>query len=304
MEIFNTLTKNSNLSLALGFFDGVHAGHCCVIKNAIKYAKEHNIKSAVVTFINSPKSFFDKNGEENLITVDEKFKKIEELGIDFLYALDFNNEIAQLSADVYLKDYLIKYLSPAAITTGFNHTFGCDAQKSSFLKKHQIKYNYKYYEIPPITFNNILVSTSIIKKVIQKCDFDMAKRLMGYSFSFEGAVIKGNEIGRTINYPTANVLYPQKIVEIPQGVYCGFAIIDNQPYKGILNYGVKPTISNENKKLLEFHVFNFNKDIYGKNIKIVPLKKIREEQKFASIDELKQRLMQDAMVAQEYFKYF
>ena len=118
----------------MGFFDGVHAGHCCVIKNAIKYAKEHNIKSAVITFANSPKSFFDKNGEENLITVEDKLKKIEELGIDILYALDFDKEIAQLTGEAYLKDYLIKYLSPAAITTGFNHTFGCDAQTSAFLK--------------------------------------------------------------------------------------------------------------------------------------------------------------------------
>ncbi len=301
MKIFYELDYNHNLSLALGYFDGVHLGHQCVIKNAVQVAQENKIQSGVITFRNSPKDFFTKNKTKNIVSLNDRINLIEQLGIDYVYLLNFNENLAYLTAEEYLRDKLVKYFSPKAITTGFNHTFGSDRASSDFLKKNQEKYAYKYFEIPPITYNHELISSSVIKGIIETGDFQKAKNLLGYEFYIEGTIIEGNKLGRTISFPTANVIYPENIITIETGIYIAKVVINNKTLNAILNYGKKPTVSKQEENLLEAHIFNFNEDIYGKELKIIPLQKIRNEQKFCSLNALKTQIEQDVIQAEKYF---
>ncbi len=302
MQIFNNFRKIDNLSLALGYFDGVHLGHGCVIKNTVKFAEKNSVKSAVITFKNSPTCFFSKKDSQNIISLNDKLEKIEKLGVDYVFVIDFDKDISLLTAENYLNSRLITYFTPKAITTGFNHTFGSDKATSAFLKENQKRYNYKYFEIPPITYCNELISSTAIKNFIAKDNFVTAKNLLGYDFYLQGKVIEGDKLGRTISFPTANVQYPENILKINTGAYVAKVIIDNKNYQAILNYGKKPTIAGERKNILEAHILNFNDDIYDKCIKIIPLEKIRNEQKFHSLDLLKIQLQKDTSIALLYFK--
>lgn len=302
MQVFTEFNRNPNLSLAFGFFDGVHQGHRCVVKNAVNVALQNNATSAVITFANSPKSFFTKNESTQIITTEEKLSKLEKLGVDCVYLLNFNEKIANLTAKEYLKEKIIKNFFPIAITTGFNHTLGKDCATGKFLSQIQSEFNFKYFEIPPITWDSKLISTSSIKYLIENANFSEANALLGYNFFIEGKVIEGNKIGRTIQFPTANVLHPKEIIQFPKGVYCAKAEVNGILIDGVLNYGQKPTISDENTPLHEIHIFDFNNDIYGQKIKILPLKKIRDEQKFSSLEELKNRITVDTQIAKEFFK--
>ena len=154
MKIFHTLNKQTDLSLCLGFFDGIHQGHQIVIKNTVNFAKQNGLKSALITFSEHPLCLLHGFDVKYISTLEQKLKLIEDLGIDYVYILDFDKELAQKSAYDYLKDVLVENFKPKAITTGFNHFFGLKKQgNSEFLYNHQKEFGYKYFEIPPITYN-------------------------------------------------------------------------------------------------------------------------------------------------------
>ncbi len=301
MKVFYQFDNNENLSLALGYFDGVHLGHQCVIKNTVQFAKENNTKSAVVTFQNTPRDFFAETKSRNIVSLDERLNLIANLGVDYVYVINFDENLAKLTAEQYLEDRLIRYFKPKAITTGFNHTFGSDMAGSAFLKEHQEKYSYKYFEIPPITYNHELISSSTIRTMIEAGDFRKAVHLLGYEFYIKGKVVEGNKIGRTISFPTANVIYPENIVLIEQGVYVAKVEVRGKTHQSVLNYGKKPTVSNKEEYLLEANIFDFDEDIYGEEIAIVPLHKIRNEQKFCSLNLLKNQIEKDVIEVSGYF---
>ena len=301
MKILTDFDYNPGLSLAFGFFDGVHLGHRCVIKNAVNFAVQNKLKSAVVTFRESPKNFFSNTKNPQLVSIKTRLELIKKIGVDFVYLLDFDDQIASLTAREYLDQKIIKYFEPKAITTGFNHTLGMDCATSRFLTAIQKAYKFKYFEIPPITWKNELVSTTEIKKRIVEGDFQKANNLLGYEFFVEGNVIPGNKIGRTMAFPTANIKHPEGIVDFPFGVYLAKTVVRGQVYNGVLNFGIKPTIDDTNRPLHEIHIFDFSDNIYGEKIKIIPIKQIRKEQKFDSIDDLKKQIIQDAIAAKSYF---
>lgn len=301
MQIFESFEYKPDLSLALGFFDGVHLAHRCVINNAVQCANQNNIPSAVLTFKNSPAQFFTNNKIWNILPIEKKIEHIKALNVDYLFLLEFE-KFVNLTALNYLQNYLIKYLRPKFITTGFNHTLGRDKQvAATFLKNNQQQFVYNYFEIPPITYENILISSSVIKTFVEKADFYQVKKLLGYDFYLTGTVIEGNKLGRTISFPTVNLLYPDNIVEIPNGVYFAKVKVDGKLYNAILNYGQKPTVATSQKAILEAHILDFNENIYNQEISIIPLKKIREEQKFLNIEELKKQLKNDCDAAKNFF---
>lgn len=290
MQIFTELSSNKNLSLALGYFDGVHLGHKAVILSAVEYAQRNGNKSAVITFKDHPCCHFYGVCPKYILSREDREIEIKKLGVDYLYELDFDEKICSLSAKEYLEDILVKYFSPISISTGFNHNFG--AKKSGnveFLKENEKKYGYKYFEIPPQKLDGEVISSTIIRRYLQNGEIEKANRMLGHNFKISGKVIQGQQLGRTIGFRTANLIYPNELVDIPFGVY----EVNTQYGKGITNFGVRPTVSKTQKPVAETHILNFNQDIYNQDLQVEFLDMIRKEQKFNSLDELKTQIQQD-----------
>lgn len=288
MQIFTELTKNPNLSMALGYFDGVHLGHQAVIKNAVDFARQNGNKSAVITFSDHPCCYFWGVCPKYILTRKEREEKIAELGVDYLYELDFES-ISGLTAEDYLKNILVKYFTPSAISTGWNHNFGYKKSGNvKFLAQNAKKFDYTYFELPPQKIENEVISSTSIRKLLSTGKIEKANDMLGYNFLIKGEVIKGNQIGRTIGFKTANLIYPPELIDLPFGVYS----VDTQYGKGIANFGTRPTVDGKGT-LLEVHILDFDKDIYGENITVKFNKMIRTEKKFPSLDALKTQIKTD-----------
>ena len=279
MEFLNSSTQYpQQLSLILGFFDGVHAGHQNVVKNTT------NNKKILITFTNSPAEYFQKDFSY-IYSREFNYSLLRDLGIDYVYEQNFSN-IAKMSAEEYLT-MLINKFNPVSITTGFNHTFGAMRRGNpDFLKSHQA--SYKYYCTPPTKIENTVVSSTAIKKFLANGDFNSASKFLTRNFSIESTVIKGIQLGRKLGFPTANLKYPENIVKIPYGVY-KIKVFDKP---AILNWGIKPTFE-ERKEILEIHIPNFASNLYNQTIRFEILSKIRDEQKFKDINELKLQIEKD-----------
>ena len=290
MQVFGELNENKGLSIALGYFDGVHLGHQAVIKSAVDFAKANHLKSAVITFKDHPCCYFYGVCPKYILSREERQKRIADLGVDYLYELDFDEKLCALNAEQYLSQVLFKYFEPKSISTGFNHCFG--AKKSGnveFLRKNQAKYGYKYFEITPQYYNDEIISSTLIRSLLQNGKIELANSMLGNSFEIFGKVVEGQKIGRTLGFRTANIEYPVELVDIPFGVY----EVQTQFGKGIANFGIRPTISKVDKAVLETHILNFDNDIYGEILEIKFIRMIRREQKFLSIDELKNQIKMD-----------
>lgn len=303
MDIYNELTYINKSSIALGYFDGLHLGHRVILKNAINIAKENNTQTTVIIFKEHPLNFLTTNKVEQILTIDEKIKMLENIGIDNVILLDFE-KYSNITATDYLENVLIKYFSPIAITTGFNHYFGYKKEgNSTFLRKNKEKYKYKYFEVPPFVVNETIVSCSSIRNKISLGNFPEANKLLGYNYFVNGTVIEGEKIASKLGFASANIEYPENKVQIPHGVYYVKVELDSNEFNGILNHGFAPTINNEEKLKTEVHILDFNENIYGKNIKISFISKIRNQMKFENIEKLKSQLTRDQAFA-EIYKHF
>lgn len=293
MQIIKDLKKITDLSLALGFFDGVHKGHQAVIKNAVNFAKDNGLMSAVVTFSNHPHCYFYDVAPKYILTSDERAKHIAELGVDYLIELDFES-ISGLTAEDYLKDVLVKYFMPRAITTGWNHYFGYKKSGNvKFLADNSKKFNYEYFEISPQKEASVNISSTAIRNYLAKGEIAKASSMLGYKFSISGEVVKGKQLGRTIGFPTANLIYPPELIELPFGAYAVNVKFSDRLFKGVTNFGIRPTVSDTKLTTLETFIIDFDQDIYEKTIEVEFIKMIRPEKKFPSLDALKAQISLD-----------
>lgn len=294
MQIFNELNENKGLSLAFGFFDGVHIGHQAVIKSAVNFGNECNAKSAVITFQDHPCCFFYNLQPKYIIKKADKIKLFEKLGVDYLYFIKFDEYLAMMEASDYLKDVIIKNFEPVAISTGFNHFFGAKRSGNvQLLCTMQKEFCYQYFEVQPVLYNSEIVSSTRIRDDLALGNIEVVNAMLGYNYFLEEKVVEGDKIGRQIGFKTANLIYPENLIDIGRGVYKVSVDYNGQIYDGIANYGLRPTVSNNGKAVLEVHILNFDKEIYGENIKVTFFKKIRDEKKFNSLDELKLQIKED-----------
>lgn len=295
MEIFRELVKIDASCVGLGFFDGVHLGHRALIEKLVNRAKSLNSKSVLLTFQKSPAENFVKNFR--YITSDTEKKTIlNELGIDYMVELDFS-KLVNYTAEDYISKIIYTYFRPKYITSGFNHTFGKNKSGNpEMLRTYQNRYNYIYEEIPPVKAKEEIISSTLIKELLHSGNITKANNLLGHSFKIEGIVVEGNKLGRTIGFPTANILYPDYKTQIPFGVYKTTVKYKGNVFSGLLNYGVKPTINSKNQPVAEVHIIGFNENIYGNTIEISILDRIRNEKKFSSLDELKHQIKEDLNV--------
>ena len=290
MQIFTSLNENKNLSIALGYFDGVHLGHRAVINSAVNFAKENNLKSAVITFKDHPCCFFYGVCPKYILTREQRREKLASSGIDYLYELDFDEKLSSLNAQEYLENILVKYFTPKSISTGFNHHFG--AQKSGtpeFLRNNSKKYGYEYFEIPPQKIDGEIISSTAIRNYLQNGQIEKANKMLKDNFAITGIIVEGQKLGRKLGFKTANLIYPPELIDLPFGVY----ETNTQYGKGITNFGIRPTVSSTQKPVAETHIMNFAKDIYGEKINVEFVRMLRKEQKFNSVDELKQQIAKD-----------
>lgn len=301
MEIFSEFNENHNLSLALGYFDGVHKGHQAVITSAVNFAKEYGKKSAVITFKDHPCCFLWDVYPKYILTREERRRQIEHLGVDFLYEIDFE-KISNLSAEQYLEDILIKYFEPIAISTGFNHNFGANKSgNTDFLKQMSTKYGYKYFMLEAERDNSNVISSTIIRKLLSKGNIKQANAMLGYNFPITGTVIKGQQLGRKLGFKTANIKYPQELITLPYGAYATIIIIKGEEFLGVTNFGTRPTVATEQTCTVETHILDFDKDIYGKSIRVEFLGMIRPECKFESLEALKLQIKNDIFSAKSLY---
>lgn len=300
MHIFNELTYINKTSLALGFFDGLHLGHRVVLKNAIHIAQKNKTESCVIIFKEHPLNILSQEKVPLILTLEEKLTMLSEIGIDNVILLDFK-DYSHIKAEDYFKNILIKYFSPIAISTGFNHNFGFNKEgNSEFLHKNSQKYGYKYFEVPPFVINDNLVSCSSIRNQISLGDFISANEMLGYNFFIDGIVIEGDKIARKLGFPSANINYNDEKIKVPFGVYYVKVSVKNTQYNGILNYGFSPTFENRERTKTEVHILDFNENIYGERIKISFVTKIRDQIKFVNKEKLIFQLKRDKAFAEIY----
>jgi riboflavin kinase/FMN adenylyltransferase len=293
-----------NTVLTIGTFDGVHTGHQQVISQMKKRAAEVDGETVIITFDPHPRTVVNAAAGIQLInTLDEKIELLSAMGIDHLVVIPFTENFAQMSAEEYIDQFLIRYFKPHTLITGYDHRFGKDRTGNyELLKKQSAVYKYELLEIPAHIENSISVSSTRIRQAVAAGDMDTACHLLGYDYFFGGKVVEGNKLGRTIGYPTANLEIEDKLKLIPgDGVYAVDVIIYDEPnklYRGMMNIGFRPTVGGS-KRMFEVNIFDFEKMIYGETVRVIVKKFLRPEVKFSGLDELKNQLALDKKASLE-----
>jgi len=281
--------------VTIGTFDGLHHGHQEILKKVINSSIEKKLSSVVLTFFPHPRTILNKYNNIRMIdTLDEKINQLDKIGIDSLIIQPFDKSFSLLTADQYIKDFLVEKLKLKHIIIGYDHRFGKGREASVVdLKIYSKEYNFTVEEIEAQEIETIKISSSKIRNSINEGDLETTKKYLGRNFKLTGKIIKGDGLGKKINYPTANIFIKEKYKIIPKdGVYFIRTLIKNKSFNGMMNIGHRPTIGS-NDKSIEVHLFNFNQDIYNKEISIDIILKIRDEKKFSSIEALKQQLKKD-----------
>ena len=296
--------KIKNLCLCIGNFDGIHKGHQFVIKKIIKHSRDFKMKSAILTFNPHPKIFFKKNnGAFNILTSDYKKLFLKSLGIQNYIEYSFNKELSNLGAIEFIDKVLVKQLNVKKIIVGNDFRFGNNRSgDTKLLKKLSYKYSYKLISISHIKNKNtdLKYSSSSIRENIDKGNFEKVSEALGRNWQIKGKVIKGKQKARLINFPTANIR-PGKQIYPKKGVYCVNVLFNGQKFKGIANFGERPTVYGTNL-LLEVHIFKFNRDIYGKELTVEFLTFIRPEKKYKDFKTLTSQIQKDVNKAKKYHK--
>jgi riboflavin kinase/FMN adenylyltransferase len=305
MKIYNDINLLpifKNAVITIGSFDGVNKGHLQIIKEMIEKAHEINGTSVLITFYPHPKEILThhSNKIEVLNTLNEKSILLQQAGLDNMVVIPFDTKFSMMNPENYISDFLVNHFQPKVIIVGYDHKFGHERKGDfSLLKAHEQKFNYELIEIGPQILNDITISSTKIRNFIKKGMMNQANELLGYRYFFSGIVVAGNKIGRTIGFPTANISVTSENKLIPgDGVYAINARINDATtlFNGMMNIGYRPTVKGENK-VIEVNIFDFDNDIYGKEVTIYIKEKIRDEITFTGIDMLKLQLEIDREVA-------
>ena len=288
--------------VTIGTFDGVHVGHKKIIKRLVKIAKEENLQAVVLTFFPHPRMVVQKDTDIKMLnTIDEKNKLMEAEGIDHLVVKKFTKQFSRLSAQDYVRDVLVDTLHVKHIIIGYDHHFGRNRTANiNDLKAFGEIYDFKVTEISAQDIDEVTVSSTKIRKALLDGDIKTANTFLGYNFMLTGKVVKGKGLGKQLNYPTANISIEERYKLIPKnGVYVVKATINEKTVFGMMNIGTNPTVDGKVQSI-EVHFFNFNMDIYGKTLEIEILERLRDEQKFDSLDELKNQLSKDLLNSNQF----
>lgn len=286
-----------NAVITIGSFDGVHVGHQRILRRVVELAAQHHGTGIVITFDPHPRLVVYPADDTLylLSSTDEKCRLLEAAGIDAVVLVRFTPEFSQQSPEDYIKNFLIKNFQPTHIVIGYDHHFGENrAGNIDFLRQFAPIYHYEVEEISRQDVDDIAVSSTKIRHALEVGDVETAADLLGYPFVLSGTVVKGQQLGRTIGYPTANLQPTTRHQLIPtDGIYAVWVDIAQKRYNGSLYIGTRPTVDAGLRRTIEVFIFDFNDDIYGQNIRLSLKKFIRPDKKLANLDELKQQIEQD-----------
>lgn len=298
----NSKEMNTFTGVGLGNFDGLHIGHMALINTLIKEAKLNSLSSLVYTFTKHPENILRKKLFTPLITTEsKKMELLGETSLNYLYFDEFDETFSRMASETFVKEILVNGLKMKLAVAGFDYKFGYKGQGDvNVLIELGKKYSFKVIVIPPIKINNEVVSSTKIRQYIAKGDIDQVFKLLGRHYSITADVVSGRRVGNTIGFPTANI-NPEDYLILPQnGVYITKTLLDDQLYCSITNIGYNPTFEDQLKLSVETHLMDFERDIYGKRIEVFFLKKIRDEKKFNSINELVDQIKMDRIKAREF----
>lgn len=295
--------KNGSV-LTIGTFDGVHLGHRKILERVINRSKKLSKSSVVLTLFPHPRMvLFDDNSIKLLNTIDERITILKNIGIDKVIVKEFTKSFSSLSAEDYVKSILVDELNAKLIVIGYDHHFGKGRTANiDNLRSFAKDYNFEVEEISAKEISDVTVSSTKIRKALDDGDIKLANAFLGYRFFITGTVVKGRKIGRTINFPTANIEISEAYKLIPKdGVYIITCTINEDLYYGMMNIGTNPTVDGKSRSV-EVHFFNFDANLYGKTLQIEFLHRLRDEQKFDDLDALKKQLKLDERKAKDFIK--
>ncbi len=298
MKIFYSLSevnKDINTILTLGTFDGIHLGHQKIIEQVIKNAIEKKSRSFLITFDPHPRIVLSKDKIKLLTSFKEKIEIIKSLGVENLLVIRFTDTFSQLSSEDFVEKYIVGSIGVKEIIIGHDHHFGKgrggDQQTLSEMGK---EFNFNVSIVEPVNQNGIIVSSTKIRNYLAKGDVKVANSLLNRLYSFSGVVIYGDQRGRLLGFPTANIELDDKDKLLPfLGIYAVEFLIDNKKYFGVMSIGKRPTFYDEGKITTEVHILDFNADIYNKYVTVNIVERIRGEEKFNSAEELIKQMHKD-----------
>jgi len=302
----NVITSNEGYRftkynvIALGNFDGIHIAHQKVIKTAVEIAKKNSLTSLVLLFDKHPISVLNDSAPKLLTTLEQKIKILEQLGVDYVYIQEFDVKFSTLEPDYFIIKILIDKLLAASIVAGFDYRFGKGAKgDTQYLKEICVKFKTDVTIVDKVDFDNEPVSASRIRNLLDEGDIEKANKLLGRRYSIEGTVVHGRGLGSKIGFPTANIDISKNIKLPGSGVYLTKSSIDNELFDSITNIGSNPTINDylTDRISCETHVIGYSSlNLYGKEIVIQFKRKIRNEQKFDSLDQLRKAIENDILL--------
>jgi riboflavin kinase/FMN adenylyltransferase len=309
LKVFNDIDqiKTHNPVVTIGIFDGVHMGHVEILRRIKKLARNYSTECMVITLWPHPRFVLQpENRELKLLTsLEEKIELIGKQGIDKLLILPFTKDLSNIPYDLFIKDYIVGKIGARHVVVGFNHHFGKD-RKGTFesLQKSAKQYNIYAERLDPVIQDEIRISSSGIRHMIEEGRITAANKALGYPYFLNGSVVKGNQLGRTLGFPTANVEPLEPLKLIPRtGVYAARVIVEGKEYKGMLSIGYRPTIESEkHERTIEVNIFEFGDDIYDKPIQIIFTDWLRNEIKFDSLQELRDQIATDKKEVLKLFK--
>ncbi|NJB36405.1 bifunctional riboflavin kinase/FAD synthetase [Croceivirga sp. JEA036] len=302
-DIFE-FTTQERTAITIGTFDGVHIGHRKILERLINNAKSTGTKSLVLTFFPHPRMVLQKDANIKLLnTLEEKQYILKQSGLDYLIIHPFTQKFSRLTALEFVRDVLVNQLKAKNVVIGYDHRFGRNrnANIKDLIGFGEI-YDFDVEEIPVQEIEDVSVSSTKIRKALEEGDIETANSYLGYAYLLTGTIVRGKGIGRQIGYPTANVHIAETYKLIPQnGVYIIKSTINNKTVYGMMNIGFNPTVDG-NEKSIEVHFFDVEGDLYGQKIQLHLLKKIRNEQKFDSLEALTSQLKEDQETSLMYLK--
>ncbi len=290
-----------NTAVSLGKFDGIHIGHQRLM-NGILSCKEKGLKAVVFSFLIHPGILLGGKEISLIMTEKEKQRKLEGMGIDALISYPFSRETLSMEAEQFVKEILIDKLDAKVIVIGENFRFGHNRRgDADLLKKLSSQYGYEVQVLEPVMLDGKRVSSTRTREAIRKGDMECTQAMLGEPYSIIGEVVHGKALGRAMGMPTANVLPDKQKLLPPFGVYVSKTLVDGIWYEGITNIGIKPTVTEEKVKLAETFLFDYQGDLYGKEIRTNLYHFERPEQKFNCIEDLKEQMRKDCKFGKEYF---
>jgi riboflavin kinase / FMN adenylyltransferase len=298
----NDFQSTKKTILTLGTFDGVHIGHKKILERITQNTENGKYESLVLTFFPHPRMVLQEKSEIKLLnTIAEKSKLLEETGIENLVIHPFNESFSRLTAEEFVRTILVDQFHIQKIIIGHDHRFGRNRTANiDDLIAFGAEYGFEVEQISAQEIQDVSVSSTKIRKALDEGNIALANDYLGYAYFLSGEVVKGKQLGRTIGFPTANIHIEEDYKKIPKnGVYIVKTFIDNKTVFGMMNIGFNPTVNGQ-KQTIEVNLFDFDADIYGQKLEISLLEYIREEQKFGSVDLLKEQLNKDKNTALDF----